>query len=68
MAKHIGKDLHNRAKFHILGIDEANGTVELYSRDGWSKAACENLVLPWVTFMQGLMDGRYEVRPGGQSI
>ena len=64
MTKHAGRDQKTRAKFHIVGFDAATGMVELHhSPDGWVKDASDTEHMSWMDFLQGLMDGRFEIHP-----
>jgi hypothetical protein len=62
MNKHQGKDYLTRAKFQIVGLDEAAGVVELkQSKDGWVSEFEEITAMPWASFIEGLMEGRLEI-------
>ena len=61
---HVGRDKKTRAKFRIAGFNQEQGTVDLhFKKDGWDSSAASDLHLPWAEFIQGLIDGRYEISP-----
>lgn len=61
---HTGRDNTLRAKFRIIRIEPDKGLVELlFKKDGWDTHARNEVALPWAEFVQGIMEGRYELSP-----
>jgi hypothetical protein len=64
MNTHTGRDAVTRAKFHIVGFDEAAGIIELHqNKDGWVKDSSETAKMHWADFISGLMTGQLEIHP-----
>lgn len=68
-ARHIARDTNTRGKFRIVGVSEETGLVELrQQKDGWARQFEEFQRMPWTEFIQGLMDGRFEIHPLKQPV
>lgn len=62
MNNHLGDDRSCRAYFHIVDIDPATESVEIqYVENDWIRGMDQTRHLPWVEFLNGLREGRYEI-------
>lgn len=67
--RHIARDINTRGKFSIIGLTEETGMVELrQQKDGWTREFEEFQRMPWTEFVQGLIDGRFEIYPLKQPL
>jgi hypothetical protein len=64
MGKHIGHDHSCHNRFHIVELDPAARTVVIrYEENEWTQGTEQTRQLDWIEFLEGLMDGRFEIRP-----
>ncbi len=63
MSKHIGHDHLLKNHFNIIGIDPPGQSVILqYENNGWMRGQEPIQQLGWVEFIEGVMEGRFEIR------
>lgn len=62
MNKHIGNDCNSHTHFHIVDVDSTSGSVLVeYDKNLWIQEQTQAQQLPWVEFVEGLRDGRFEI-------
>jgi hypothetical protein len=63
MNKHLGDDHSRLTHFHIVAIDPATSSVVIrYVENEWTRGVDQTQHLPWVEFLNGLQEGRYEIQ------
>lgn len=61
MTQSIGRDVRTRGKFHIVGIDQHNGTVWIrHFPDGWSTLKQNLEPIQWSELVRAIAEGHIE--------
>ncbi|CAL1239679.1 hypothetical protein [Candidatus Methylocalor cossyra] len=66
MNKHVGHDHSCHNRFRIIELDRATHSVVIqYAENDWLRGVERTQRFAWMDFLQGLMDGRFEIHAVG---